>query len=51
MIWLLAATYFFIKPTRYLVLFWSPVYLNERLGSGAAESGILGSMFDLARPL
>lgn len=51
MIWLLAATYFFIKPTRYLVLFWSPVYLNQRLGSGAAESGILGSMFDLAGPL
>ncbi|MFQ5806165.1 MAG: MFS transporter [Phycisphaerae bacterium] len=51
MIWLLAAVYFLIKPTRYLVLFWSPVYLNERLGSGAAESGILGSMFDIAGPI
>jgi len=47
---LLAAVYFFLKPTRYLVLFWSPVYVNERLGAGAAESGILGSMFDVAGP-
>ena len=47
---LLAAVYFFLKPTRYLVLFWSPVYINERLGTGAAESGVLASMFDLAGP-
>jgi OPA family sugar phosphate sensor protein UhpC-like MFS transporter len=51
MIWLLAAVYFLIKPTRYLILYWSPVYINERLGTGAAESGILGSLFDLAGPI
>jgi OPA family sugar phosphate sensor protein UhpC-like MFS transporter len=51
MVWLLAIVYFLIKPTRYLVLFWSPTYINEKLGSGAAESGILGSMFDIAGPL
>ena len=51
MIWLLAGVYFLIKPTRYLILYWSPVYINERLGTGAAESGILGSMFDLAGPI
>jgi len=51
MIWLLAAVYFLIKPTRYLILYWSPVYINERLGTGATESGILGSLFDLAGPI
>lgn len=51
MVWLLSGVYLLLKPTRYLILFWSPVYINERLGSGAAESGILGSMFDLAGPV
>jgi OPA family sugar phosphate sensor protein UhpC-like MFS transporter len=51
MILLLAGVYFLIKPTRYLILFWSPVYINERLGTGAAESGLLGSLFDLAGPI
>ncbi len=51
MVWLLAAVYFCLKPTRYMVLFWSPKYINEQLGSGMAESGILGSMFDLAGPI
>jgi OPA family sugar phosphate sensor protein UhpC-like MFS transporter len=34
-----------------MVLFWSPMYINEQLGSDMAESGILGSMFDLAGPI
>ena len=51
MVLLLAAVYFLVKPTRYLILFWSPVYINERLGTGTAESGLLGSMFDLAGPV
>lgn len=48
---LLAFVYLFVKPLRYLLMFWSPVYLNERLATGTAESGILGSIFDLAGPL
>ena len=48
LVWLLAAVYFLVKPTRYLLLAWSPVYVNERLGTGTASSGFLGSMFDLA---
>jgi len=48
---LLAFVYLFVKPLRYLLMFWSPVYLSERLGTGTAESGILGSLFDLAGPL
>jgi OPA family glycerol-3-phosphate transporter-like MFS transporter len=48
MVWLLAAAYLLLKPTRYLFMGWAPLYLNERLGSGAAESGILSGSFDLA---
>lgn len=50
MVWLLAAVYFLIKPTRYLIFAWSPLYINELLGTGTASSGLLGSMFDLAGP-
>lgn len=51
MVWLLAVVYFLIKPTRYLLLYWSPVYVDELLGTGTTNSGLLGSMFDLAGPL
>jgi OPA family glycerol-3-phosphate transporter-like MFS transporter len=51
MVWFLAVIYFLIKPTRYLLLFWSPVYINERLGTDTATSGMLSSMFDLAGPI
>lgn len=51
MVWYLAAVYFLVKPTRYLLLFWSPVYISERLGTSTADSGLLSSMFDLAGPL
>jgi len=51
MVLLMAFVYLFIKPLRYLLMFWGPVYLNERLGTGTAESGILGSLFDLAGPI
>lgn len=51
MVWLLATVYFLIKPTRYLLLYWSPVYVDELLGIGTTNSGLLGSMFDLAGPI
>ena len=51
MVWFLASVYFLVKPTRYLLLFWSPVYISERLGTGTATSGVLSSMFDLAGPV
>ena len=50
MVWLLAAVYFLIKPSRYLVMLWSPLYVSERLGTGAVTSAAVGSMFDLAGP-
>jgi OPA family sugar phosphate sensor protein UhpC-like MFS transporter len=51
MVWFLASVYFLVKPTRYLLLFWSPVYISERMGTGTAASGLLSSMFDLAGPV
>jgi len=51
MVWLLAVVYFLIKPTRYLLLYWSPVFVNDLLGTDTATSGILGSMSELAGPL
>ena len=51
MVWYLGAVYFLVKPTRYLLLFWSPVYIAERMGTDTAQSGWLSSMFDLAGPV
>jgi OPA family sugar phosphate sensor protein UhpC-like MFS transporter len=51
MVLLLAAVYFFMKPTRYAILFWAPKYLNDRLGTNMAQSGALGALFELAGPL
>lgn len=51
MVILLAVVYFFLKPTRYAILFWGPLYVNEELGTGMAESGALSAMFELAGPV
>jgi OPA family sugar phosphate sensor protein UhpC-like MFS transporter len=50
-VWLLAAAYFLLKPTRYLILYWAPLYVKRRLGTEVAESGVLGSLFELGGPL
>lgn len=50
MVLLLAAIYFCLKPARYAILFWGPKYVNDRLGSGMAESGLLSALFELAGP-
>lgn len=44
----LCAAYFLLKPTRYAVLFWGPKYVNEKLGSGMAESGLISGLFEAA---
>lgn len=51
MVWLLALAYFLLKPTRYLLMFWAPTYLHERLKTSAGESGVLSGLFDLAGPI
>lgn len=50
MVLLLALVYFFMKPTRYAILLWSPKYLSEQLHAGMAQSGSLSALFELAGP-
>jgi MFS transporter, OPA family, glycerol-3-phosphate transporter len=50
MVLLLALVYFFMKPTRYAILLWSPKYLSEQLHAGMAKSGSLSALFELAGP-
>jgi OPA family sugar phosphate sensor protein UhpC-like MFS transporter len=47
---LLGVVYFCLKPARYAILFWGPKYVNDKLGTGMAESGFLSAMFELAGP-
>jgi len=51
MVIMLGAMYFFIKPTRYAILFWGPLYISESLGTGVAESAFVNGAFFLAGPL
>ncbi len=51
MVVLLGAVYFFLKPTRYAILFWGPIYISETLGTGMAESALVSVSFFLAGPL
>lgn len=51
MVLLLSAVYFFLKPTRYAILFWGPVLVNEKLGTGMAESGLISVVFEAAGPI
>ncbi|MCH9029530.1 MAG: MFS transporter, partial [Bacteroidetes bacterium] len=46
----LGTVYFFIKPTRYAILFWGPLYISESLGTGMAESAFINAAFFLAGP-
>jgi OPA family sugar phosphate sensor protein UhpC-like MFS transporter len=50
-VWLLAAAYSLLKPTRYMILYWAPLYMKHRLGTGVAASGLLGSLFELGGPI
>lgn len=51
MVLLLSLVYFFLKPTRYAILFWGPLYVNETLGTGMTESALISVAFFLAGPL
>ena len=50
MVILLGAMYFFLKPTRYAILFWGPLFVSETLGTGMAESAFINGAFFLAGP-
>jgi OPA family sugar phosphate sensor protein UhpC-like MFS transporter len=47
----LSLLYSLIKPTRYLILLWGPMYINERLGTGMAMSGALSVLFEITGAL
>jgi OPA family glycerol-3-phosphate transporter-like MFS transporter len=50
MVLLLGAVYFFLKPTRYAILFWSTKYVSEKLGTGMGESASVSMCFQLGGP-
>ncbi len=47
----LGAVYFLIKPTRYAILFWGPLMINDKLGTNIGESAIISAAFEAAGPL
>ncbi len=51
MVWLLALVYFFLKPTRYAILFWGPLYVHEKLGTEVLDSALISSLFEIAGPV
>jgi len=51
MVLLLSLIYFFLKPTRYAILFWGPLYINETLHTNMGESALISVSFFLAGPI
>ncbi len=46
-VWILAGMYFFLKSTRYSLLFWLPLYLVQRMQYSAEWAGYTSSLFEL----
>jgi sugar phosphate permease len=46
-VWILAGMYFFLKITRYSLLFWLPLYLVQRLQYSEEWAGYTSSLFEL----
>jgi len=44
----LGIVYLLLKPTRYAILFWGPVIISQRIGSGMEESVYVSTAFELA---
>ena len=51
MVILLGAIYFFLKPIRYTILLWGPMYVSETLGTGVTESAVVNAAFFIAGPI
>jgi len=47
----LGAVYFFLKPTRYAILLWGPLFVTEKLGTGIGDSALISALFEAAGPL
>lgn len=46
-VWILSGMYFFLKITRYSLLFWLPLYLVQRMQYSDAWAGYTSSLFEL----
>ncbi len=46
-VWLTGCTYFLVKLTRYVFIFWLPFYMTEALGYGDGEAGYTSSVYEL----
>jgi sugar phosphate permease len=46
-VWILAGMYFFLKITRYSLLFWLPLYLVQRMQYSEQAAGYTSSLFEL----
>lgn len=46
-LWVAASIYFLLKLTRYVFLFWLPLYMVEALNYSNQESGYLSSVYEL----
>jgi sugar phosphate permease len=46
-VWILAGMYFFLKITRYSLLFWLPLYLVQRMQYSESRAGYTSSLFEL----
>jgi OPA family sugar phosphate sensor protein UhpC-like MFS transporter len=46
-VWILAGMYFFLKITRYSLLFWLPLYLVQRMQYNESQAGYTSSLFEL----
>lgn len=46
-VWILAGMYFFLKITRYSLLFWLPMYLVQRMQYSEEWAGYTSSLFEL----
>jgi sugar phosphate permease len=51
MVLILGIFYFFLKPARYAILFWGPLYISEKLGTGMTKSAVVSVCFELGGPL
>ncbi len=46
-VWLLGFVYFCLKPMRYAILFWGPMYISEKVKTGMTESSLISICFEL----
>jgi MFS transporter, OPA family, sugar phosphate sensor protein UhpC len=47
-VWIVGFSYFFLKLTRYSLLYWLPLYLVEHLRYSKVDAGITSSYYELA---